>query len=205
MRPSDLSKYSRTPWTTSSRMSASAEPGRRRGASKAVYAARMAVTGCGCGSGRSWRDFVTFSQSSTRRPLRWSGMGMRIDGRWRKVSSCRSVSHTHHEKPTFRLYIVRTFSMFSQSRARLTPRGAAACAPAELRSSLARTLPNSLARPAFPRLRSIVPFVVDFFASFAARSWRADSRASLTRSLARALFSSENLRTRSSETQSSQL
>lgn len=37
---------------------------------------------------------VTFSQSSTKRPLRVSGIGMRIEGRWAKVSSwwCISVA-----------------------------------------------------------------------------------------------------------------
>ena len=48
----------------------------------------MKLAGAFDGKGTKSSDFVTFSQSSTRRVFRWSGIVMRIEGRRWNVSSC---------------------------------------------------------------------------------------------------------------------
>lgn len=72
---------------TSSSRSASADPGLRLGFSSAKYVSRTWLMGCGEGRGTRVRDLVTDSQSSTRKDLRCSGMGIRTEGRALKVSS----------------------------------------------------------------------------------------------------------------------
>jgi len=88
MRPRALLKYSLTPAMTSSRMSASAEPGRRCAISDSSYSLRNCVTEMGAGVGATLFSLVTFSQSSTRMDLRASGMKILTAGLRRNSSSC---------------------------------------------------------------------------------------------------------------------